>query len=219
MSQNDPVRSWLPVAILLLGAFAIGLGSAFYLRHDEPEAAAIPGLLWPNPRTVEPFQLSDHDTQAFTADALRGGWTFMFFGYTACPDACPTALTVLHHALDELAGAKDAAATLPRVVFVSVDPERDTPEGLRGYVQFFDPRFRGVTGSPAELERFSRQFGIAYFKAPLTEDSDAYQIEHSLSILLFDPAGRMVALFSAPHDAKDIAHRFRLIQAFVERHS
>jgi protein SCO1/2 len=209
------------MSVLLLGAFAIGLGSAYFLRQDEPETVAIPGLLWPNPRTTEPFQLIDHDARPFGIEALRGGWTFMFFGYTACPDACPTALAVLHQTLDELAGTagQTAPKTMPRVVFVSVDPERDTPDGLRGYVRFFDPRFLGVTGELAELERFTRQFGIAYFKVPLVEGSDAYQIEHSLSILLFAPDGRMVALFSAPHDAKEIANRFRQVQDFIERHS
>jgi protein SCO1/2 len=107
----------------------------------------------------------------------------------------------------------------PRVFFVSVDPERDKPDSLAGYVRFFDPRFVGVTGAADELERFTRQLGVVYFKVPAPDNADSYVIEHSTSILLFDPAGRLVALFSAPHDAHDIASRFRLIRDFVDRHS
>ena len=202
-------RVWLHRAALLMLASALGLGAGWLglagpWRAPAPEPAPSPGVLWPNPRPIDAFTLRDHHGRAFTRERLDGAWTFMFFGYTHCPDICPTTLATLRRVEHDLA-AHDSA---PRQhVLVSVDPARDTVEHLAGYVPSFGPTFLGVTGSDTELSRLARQVGAAYFRRE-PEDDGSYFVEHTASVMLVDPRGRLVALFGMPHDAAAIAARF-----------
>lgn len=119
----------------------------------------------------------------------------MFFGFTTCPDICPTTLALLARVEKSLSDLP--TQTRPQVVLVSVDPERDTPEQLQKYVRFFSPSFVGVTGSPAQIDEFTRAMGAPVAKRPLGEGG--YTVDHSGSIFVIDPSGAMRALFSPPH--------------------
>ncbi len=137
-----------------------------------------------------------------------------FFGYTHCPDVCPTALSMLAQVMKKL--EKDSTLdTLPQVIFISVDPERDTPELLKKFVPYFHPDFIGVTGDPQQLLLLTRQLGIMYGKAP-GDDADDYLVDHSASIILFDPDGNFLALFGMPHDPNLIAQEFVAIKNYYE---
>jgi protein SCO1/2 len=131
----------------------------------------------------------------------------VFFGFTHCPDVCPTTLAMLAQVEKKLAEAPTAAA--PQVVLVSVDPERDTPEKLAQYVKYFSPSFTGVTGPVAAIDEFTRTLGIPVARTPLPNGD--YTVDHSAAILLFDPDGAMHALFSGPHSADLIAADYRRI--------
>ena len=207
---SPPVhRIWLHRAALLILASALGLGAGWLgfagpWRAPAREPSPLPGVLWPDPRPIGAFTLRDHHGRAFTRERLDGAWTFMFFGYTHCPDICPTTLATLRQVEHDLPEHVSA----PRQhVLVSVDPARDTVEHLAGYVSSFGPAFLGVTGSDGELAKLAREVGAAYFRG-VPADDGSYFVEHTASIMLVDPRGRLVALFAMPHDAATIADRF-----------
>ncbi len=168
-------------------------------------------LLQPDRRLAE-FSLVDHHGEAFTQDALKGHWSLAFFGYTHCPDVCPNALGMLKRVQSLLEARGEP---LPRVLFVSVDPERDTPQTLAAYVAYFHPSFVGISGQDAQLQRLTRQLGILYGRAPGGE-GDSYLVDHSAAIILFNPEGHYQALFNVPHDPQRIASDFLAIRNWYE---
>ncbi len=194
----------------------IGVGAAALVatKLKEAEPPDIQGLLWPDPKVVQPFALTDQRGEPFTLAQLTGRWSFLFFGYTHCPDVCPTTLAML----DKVSRELDRGPTSNRdvqFVFVSVDPGRDTPEYLGKYVGYFNPDFLGVTGADEALTQLTRQLGIYTEREPPDADGN-YLVGHGTAVLLIDPAGRLVGVFQAPHDALDVAERFRQMRRFVE---
>jgi len=172
------------------------------------------GTLLPSAKAIADFQLTDQHGKPFTRNNLMGKWSFAFFGYTHCPDVCPTSLSMLAQVMKKLE-QNDNLDTKPQVVFVSVDPERDTPELLAQYLPYFNPDFIGVTGDPQQLLLLTRQIGIMYGKAP-GDNADNYLVDHSASIILFDPDGNFLALFGMPHDPDLIAQDFVAIKNHYE---
>lgn len=159
------------------------------------------------PDELVPFQLSGHDGEHFDNAALSGKWSFLFFGYTQCSDACPTTLAVFRQVRRKLA----SAAADVQFVFVSVDPERDTPERLQKYVSYFDPTFRSATGDKSEILRLAESVGVIYAKVPAGSDGD-YLMDHSSAVLLTNPDGKLQGVFAAPHRAADIVWTFAKIR-------
>ena len=172
------------------------------------------GTLLPSAKAIADFQLTDQHGKPFTRNNLVGKWSFAFFGYTHCPDVCPTSLSMLAQVMKKLE-RNDNLDTKPQVVFVSVDPERDTPELLAQYLPYFNPDFIGVTGDPQQLLLLTRQLGIMYGKVP-GDNADDYLVDHSASIILFDPDGNFLALFGMPHDPDLIAQDFVAIKNYYE---
>jgi len=170
--------------------------------------------LLPSPKPVADFNLINHKGEPFTLASLEGHWTFAFFGYTHCPDVCPTSLAMLARVMKKLRETRPDD-TLPQGLFVSVDPQRDTPATLATYVPYFDPDFTGVTGDPEQIKILTRQLGILYLKADGGGEDD-YLIDHSAAIILFDPQGKFHALFNVPHDADNIADDFLRIRDYYE---
>jgi protein SCO1/2 len=152
----------------------------------------------------------DASGQAFGPERLRGHWSLLFFGFLNCPDICPTTLATL-------AAAKAALASLPAgerpaILFVSVDPGRDTPELIGRYVAHFDPSFSGATGSREAIDALAAALGVAVMIGPPADDG-SYAVDHSAAIFLVDPGARIAALFGTPHDADAIARDYRRIVA------
>lgn len=198
------------VLILVLAAVA-GTGGFLAARHTTgPDAAGVEGLLWPDPRTLPAFEALDQDGKAFTEMQLQGRWSVLFFGFTHCPDICPTTLAVLDKGREKLAEA--AGDTPLQVMFVSVDPGRDTPEVLGPYVRYFNPAFIGVGGTGAQV--LVRQIGIPVALGPAQADG-SYSVDHSASLFVIDPRGRFVGVISAPHTVESVVTRFAAIAAFV----
>jgi protein SCO1/2 len=136
-----------------------------------------------------PFRLVDQDGRRVDESLLRGRPTLMFFGFTHCPDVCPTKLFEIAQVMQRLGPAADRV----QVVLVSVDPERDTPELLKIYVSSFDPRFRALTGTPDEVAAMARAWRAYYRRVPL--DAGQYTVDHTSAVYLVDAQGRFVSTF------------------------
>ena len=181
------------VAAVLAGAFvASRLESPATL---EAPAAADSAMIIPNPDPVPAFSAVDQHGNAIDESVFKGQWDLVFFGFTHCPDICPMTLQVLATAKQQLAEA--GASPLPRIVLVSVDPERDTPELMRQYVDYFGEGNLGITGSLDGISQLTEGLGIYFKKQPA--DGDNYNVDHSAAVLVVDPDGRFHALFSGPH--------------------
>jgi protein SCO1 len=154
--------------------------------------------------------LIDHQGRSFGRANLRGHWSILFFGYTNCPDFCPTTLATLAALEKRLREA--SAAQLPQVVFVSVDVKRDTPAQLAKYVPYFDPNFIGITAAdqPA-IESFAKQWGVAVMVQP--EKDGNYSVDHSGSIFVIDPSGQLAAVLTGPFSVNALQSDFQRIVA------
>lgn len=165
------------------------------------------------PREVMDFSLLDQHGQPFGRDDLKGHWSVMFFGFTNCPDICPTTLAQLAQA-DQQIDRSQLAAPISTYL-VSVDPERDTAKKLREYTGYFSPEFFGITGTVAQLGEFASQVGIAFAKIP-SDGVDGYTIDHSVQIIVFNPKGHFHAFMKPPHEAAQIALFLRALDDAFE---
>lgn len=203
--MNSPASASRPnlTALILLAAVVAALG--LWLGNRYANAPAQPklasALLYPEARKLPDFELQQADGKPLTLADWRGRWTFVYFGYTTCPDVCPTTLAELKSAWAELGkrGLRDKL----RIDFISVDPERDTPDALTKYVGFFSPDFIAATGTDAELAKLTRSLGIVYSRTK--KDDGSVEVDHSGSIVIVDPQGQLVGLFRPPFAAKDLA--------------
>ncbi len=149
------------------------------------------------PRVIQDFHLLDESGNEVDLDSLRGHWSLLFFGFISCPDVCPTTLSVLNEAVA-------LAEEPPRVVLVSVDPERDTPEKLAGYVPRFNPSFRGYTGDFDQIVRLATSVNVAFGKVP-GDEPGTYTVDHTASIVVVDPGGRYAGFIRPPFEAQRMA--------------
>ncbi|NQV86313.1 MAG: SCO family protein [Woeseiaceae bacterium] len=192
------------IAVVLGGALAAGIFAAASINRPAELKTA---FLVPSPAELPAFVLQDQSGGPVTADTFRGQWDLIFFGFTNCPDICPTTLQILANAKLQLQSL-DASA-VPRVVLISVDPERDTPEILGRYMDYFGAGNLGVTGTLEELLKLTTALGIYFAKAP-TDDGN-YGVDHSAAVLVINPDGQFSALFSAPHDVANFVHDLTII--------
>jgi protein SCO1/2 len=197
----------LLIGVLAIVAFALGLGLARGCLGPVPVAPER-ATAFAEPRALPPIQLIDQNGRVFDDDSLRRGWTLVFFGFTRCPDVCPTTLATLARARSALADLPPEAQ--PRVLLISVDPEYDTAERLAAYVRSFDPDFLGATGDPAAIAAVAAGFGVPH--ARVAAGTDGYTIDHGSGVFVVAPEG-IVAYSGAPHDAEVLARDFRRIVA------
>lgn len=160
-------------------------------RWTTPTAPQLQSGTWlPAPRATPPFALIDQRGRAASEQLLHGRATLLFFGFSNCPDVCPTTLALL-------AGVRKSTALNPlQVVMVSIDPERDTPLQLQRYLGGFDPAFIGLTGAPAAIDGLTKAYSAAAFRQPLPGGD--YSMDHSATVYLLDRQGRLVAVFTPP---------------------
>ena len=193
------------ILIILLLTAALIAGVLVALRVQTP-AEPVAGFVLPQPQPLPEFSLVDQVGNAVTADTFRGGWHLVFFGFTNCPDICPTTLSILSTAMSRL--REQGHAPMPRIVLVSVDPERDTPDQIGRYVDYFGSGNLGVTGDLDELRKLTSALGIYFEKQQ--GDSD-YVVDHSAAVLLLDPLARFHTLFSGPHVVASYVHDISLL--------
>ena len=150
------------------------------------------------------FALQDPDGRQRTLADFRGKAVVVFFGYTQCPDVCPTTLAALAEAMKKLGNDADRV----QVLFITVDPERDTPALLKQYVPAFDPRFLGLRGDADATARTAKEFKVLYEKVPGTTPG-SYTMDHSAGSFVFDPQGRLRLYVAHGQDADVFAHDLR----------
>ncbi|UAW98490.1 SCO family protein [Halopseudomonas nanhaiensis] len=184
---------WIILAIIamILGLLLFKMTRTPDLDAEQLSQAGI--FVFDAPRPVPEVRLQAAGNGDWTEQQLRGQWDLVFFGYTFCPDICPTTLADLRQLVADL---PEQARDNLRVTLVSVDPERDTPARLREYLDYFNPEFRGATGEPAELEKLASALSIAYIE-PDTSEQD-YLVDHSGQVVLIDPEGRYAGFLRAP---------------------
>lgn len=194
--------------IFLFALFLFFLAFVFIIQ--SPAKKTIPkdliAVLRPHAIPLKPFTLINKNEEAFTNKDLSGKWSFIFFGYTYCPDICPTTLMTLKQINNTLKKYPNVASDF-QVVFVSIDPERDKPKKLVEYIKYFNKEFIAVTGRDDNLVKFSRQFSAAYIKEA-SDTPENYLMSHTSSIFLVTPKMNIVASFSPPHSAETITSQY-----------
>lgn len=196
------------LAAVLAGVWLAGID-----RKSNSSARLLPDqemAVLAEPKPLTDFALTDDRNRPFGLESLKGKWSFVFFGFTYCPDVGPTTLATLARARDEIARNAHGVDDV-QFVFVSVDPNRDTATGLRQYVRAFDPSFVGVTGDDAQLANLAGQLGAVY-RVEITPGVENYPVSHSAAVFLLDPRARHHAVFAPPLDAETISRRFKVVR-------
>jgi len=212
------------LSLLLLGLLLATVACEQHARVPETESA----FMLPEAASVTDFRLKHVEHGAYDEQAVRGKWSLLFFGYTHCPDVCPTELFMLAEMMRGIEGNAEATLEAPQVVFVSVDPDRDKLQRLQEYAAFYHPAFLGVTGEQSTIDQLCESIGVFYERVyyqdgkVLELDSttaipagleESYLINHSASIFLLNPAGKLHAIFTAPHDPNTMIRDLATIQA------
>jgi len=242
--KTHPLFQLLGYALVLA---VLVVGGWLWLKPSHPAADhGIPGLLWPLYKTLPEFRFTDQDGQAFGLDQLRGHWSLLYFGYTHCPDICPTTLNELMGMKQRLAAegrslpsttlrersgvegrspsgveGHGAEGTELRYVFVSVDPQRDDPASLKKYASYFDPALIALSAEETALAPLKRALGVVTLQTASRQGEPSalnYEVEHSAGLFLVDPEARLVATFSAPHYATSLAANYRIMRDYIAAH-
>jgi len=202
-------KKYFPLALAVLGALL--LIPTFFV-DDEPSLLKIPedlkGVFIDSPAVDLPkFSMTDHNSQPVTNSMFAGKWSLVFFGYTSCPDVCPTTMSVMEKLNREKTTPKDT-----QYFFVSVDPKRDTPDVLKEYVTYFNDDFVGVTGPRKELDKFKEPLGVVYDYEGDTS-SDEYIVNHFAAIYIIDPNGKQRAYILPPHSLEQVSKAYQLVHS------
>jgi protein SCO1/2 len=204
-AMDSPVRPsrQIPISLIVVAAFAaaigLWLGQRFLSAPTQPKLQN--AVLYPSPRAIPDFHLTQTNGAPLTLDSWRGRWDVIYFGYASCPDVCPTTLATFKAVWRELQARKLTGNV--RFNFISVDPQRDTPELLGKYVSFFNPDFIAATGSDDQLTGLTRSLGLIYSRT--TDATGNIEVDHSGSAVIVDPKGELIGLFRPPFEARAVA--------------
>jgi protein SCO1 len=195
------------LAALALGIVLLAAGAVFWLRPQGPTPVANSGVVQVAKGAAigGPFESVDHNGGAVTQADFAGKFMLIYFGFTHCPDVCPTELQTMANALDML--GPDAGRVVP--VFITVDPARDTSDQLKGYVAAFHPRMIGLTGSPEQIAAVAKAYKVYYSKAQSPSGSSDYQVDHTSFVYLMGPDGNLRSLFRSGISDKAMATEIR----------
>ena len=217
MKNQSGVLAKRSLLLLLAVAVAVTAIIGWWLGKNtvvQPPEEIEDYLFW-QAKDLTDFKLTGANSKILALNDLKGKWSFIFFGYTHCPDVCPLTMGVLGQAFRLL--EKDPAASQEiQGIFISVDPKRDTPELLKEYVAYFNNKFTGVTGDNAQLDALARQMSALYTVHPKEPEKtgDSYLVSHNSTIFLVDPRGRLYGRFPPPQTPQEIAEAFIKIRTF-----
>ena len=203
----------IKLTVLAIALFMTVIVAGFVYRIQQPRVMTatemkINGLyLLDTPRDIGEFSLVDHHGNVFDKARLEQKWTLVFFGFTYCPDICPTTMAFLNEFMGQLQGTE--------VVMVSVDPARDTVEQLATYVPYFNEEFTGVTGEFLDIHRFATSLNTPFRKVPGQDEN--YQVDHSSNVVLINPRGDYHGFFKAPLDMAKMKVTYRSARVLWDR--
>ena len=218
----DPTRRNIRLTVLGLVILIAIIVAGFVNKISQPrimtgtEMQINGAYMFETPRALPEFELLDHHGEAFNKDSLKGQWSLIFFGFTYCPDICPTTMAQLAQLVEKLEGLPEAEDT--RVIMVTVDPARDDPEQLARYVPYFNPDFLGVTGEFMDIHRFATALNTPFRKVP-GQDPENYQVDHSANVILINPYGDYHGFFKAPLDLAKLKVTYRSARALWDYQS
>ena len=194
----------LHIAIVALVVVVFAFGAWLNLRHDDPPENAAVGGMVVNVDIGGPFELTDHTGAQFTRDDLAGDYALIYFGYTFCPDVCPTELGLMAEAIDLLEGDGERV----RPVMITIDPERDTPDVLSEYVPLFHERLVGLTGTEQEVRDVATKYRVFYrrFEDP---NNTYYLMDHTSFVYLLSPTGEIASMFRYQTPPEEMAATIR----------
>ncbi|OGT29539.1 MAG: hypothetical protein A2W28_07185 [Gammaproteobacteria bacterium RBG_16_51_14] len=222
MNNQSGVLAKRSLALLLVVAVAVTAVIGWWPGKNtvvQPPEEIEDYLFW-QAKDLTDFKLIGANSKTLSLNDLKGKWSFIFFGYTHCPDVCPLTMGVLGQAFRLL--EKDPAASQEiQGIFISVDPKRDTPELLKEYVAYFNSKFTGVTGDTAQLDALARQMSALYTIHPREPEKtgDNYLVSHNSTVFLVDPQGRLYGRFPPPQAPQEIAEIFIKIRMFYNERS
>lgn len=193
--------------ILVVGLVVL-VAAMFLLPRGERGAPPQNATMLPSAQALADVRFVDTAGEPRRLSELRGDYTLLFFGFTNCPDVCPLTLKLLADARAEI--LRRAPQLAPRVLFVSVDPSRDTPERIGNYLRAFDPAFEGVTASDAELAPLLTALSVAVEKH--SHGGESYNVVHNSAIYVLDPNAEWIAVSTGPHDPAVVATDFLRIR-------
>jgi protein SCO1/2 len=204
-------RSNRPLLILMVVIMGVVGIAVIVMWHIVASGPRDPGYAASSaPSIGGPFTLTDQSGAIVTDKTYDGSYRLIYFGYTFCPDACPTELQVMAQALDSLGPAGDKV----QPIFITIDPARDTAKQLAGYVPMFDKRLVGLTGTPDQIAAVARAYKVYYAKADAAGgDPKSYGMNHSSFVYLMDPAGKFLTVFSSDMDSDKMAAEIRRYMA------
>jgi protein SCO1 len=208
---------------ILLGVMGLSLLVGLNLgqqRHTgllwnaaPPEVQAV---LWPEPRPLDDFHLITHTGESFGPQALKGRWSFVFFGYLGCPDICPSSLHAMRE-MDRIMAERDSGKLERQFIFVSVDPAHDRPEAIAAYLDWYQAGFIGLAGTAAEIAALATPMAVKFEEHI---DTTGYRsIDHTSSLMMIDPQGRVVGALPPPLLPERMVRQFERLHEFLSRRS
>lgn len=201
------------LALGFAGGIAVAVGGWLFAAQEPPQRSAaelMDAVMWSREPIGGPFALTDHNGKHRTDADFRGKLMLVYFGFTSCPDICPTDLLQMAHAVNQLGQSGETV----QPIFITVDPERDTPEHLKGYMSLFHPRFVGLTGDARAVQAAARAYRV-YHKKVEWDDRSGYTFDHSAFIYLMGRNGEYLGFYPPGTSAERLAEiiRPRLVKA------
>lgn len=210
------------VLILLVAAVvaaSVGIWVGKKTTDDTPvilKPDSIQGAIYPKAKVIKEFSLINHRSEAFTKQNFKNHWSLIFVGYTHCPDICPTTMAVMTQ-VSEMMHKQEIQP--PEIVFLTIDPERDTADSLNSYVTYFNKNFIGLTGELNEVKQLTAQLNAVFRKSPGLSgeitDKD-YLMDHSSALMLINPAGNLQSILTAPHTPANMIESIIKSQAYYQ---
>lgn len=218
MAARERKRFFAALLVLMTLALTAGLlvgrtppaGTGWGAADEDVRA-----VMWPEPLRLADISLTTQHGRPFTRDDLRGQWSLMFFGYLRCPDVCPTSLAAMRE-MRRLLDEQNRGGG-ERYYFVSVDPTHDAPQDMIDYLAGFDPDFVGLHGPQPEIRRLADSMAVRF--EPFVDDSGYASIDHTSSVMMIDPSGRMVGALPPPLVPREMARRYLGLRNYLETKS
>lgn len=208
----------LLMTILALSSMATGV---WFAKKDDNKVEisalkpqVIQGAIYPNAKKLNDFALLNQDAQKISRNDFLNHWSLIFVGYTQCPDVCPTTLTLLNQ-VNEMMLKQNMQA--PKIVFLSIDPQRDTPDVLKPYVEYFNKNILALTGDITEINKLTQQLNAVFRKAEGGSgdiNNDDYLMDHSSALMLINPQGGLQSILTVPHTPASIIDSIQKSQSY-----